>query len=145
MTGLTAIVMQATVLAAVSPYATAHRQALETDRPLVVLVGADWCPHCVSMKGNVVPQLKRRGLLRKVAFAMVDSDRQPRLAGQLMQGSSVPQLVMFWKGRRGWRRQRLTGEQSVASVESFVERGITDVAQRKTATSVSHESAAVQR
>ena len=145
MTGLTAIAMQAAVLAAFSPYATAHRQALEMDRPLVVLVGADWCPHCVSMKGTVVPQLQQKGLLGKVAFAMVDSDRQPRLAGKLMQGSSVPQLVMYWKSSKGWRRQRLTGGQSVTTVERFLERGIADVAKRKTTKEVSSRSVAVER
>ena len=51
MTSLTLVIaMQATMLAAgAETYADAHRQTCETGQPLVVMVGADWCPACQQM------------------------------------------------------------------------------------------------
>lgn len=134
MTGFTMIATQAALLFAASPYAVAHKQSAETGRPLVVLVGTDWCPHCRTMKAAVIPEIKQQGLLAKVAFATVDSDRQPQLASKLMQGGSIPQLVMFWKTGRQWHRSQLTGAQDTASVVKFLNHGITDVAKARSDT-----------
>jgi hypothetical protein len=78
------------------------------------------------MKRSVTPEVRRRGLLDKVGFAMVDTDRQPELARQLMRGGSIPQLVMYRKTAQGWKKSRLVGAQSVSSVEAFIEQGLDD-------------------
>jgi thiol-disulfide isomerase/thioredoxin len=104
-------------------YKDAYEQAEKTGQPLVVLVGADWCPACQAMKQTVIPQLERQGTLAKVSFAMVNTDRQQALAGRLMQGGSIPQLVMYRKTAAGWQRQQLTCAQSVGSAASFLSQG----------------------
>lgn len=115
------LMIQASMLgASKQDYSTAYEKAVKDNQPLVVLVGADWCPSCVRMKQSVIPQLERDGDLGKVAFAMVDYDREGRLATQLMQGRSVPQLILFRKTAAGWQRQQLTGAQSVASARQFL-------------------------
>ena len=101
-------------------YAAAFEQAEESGRPLVVLVGADWCPGCRQMKYTTIPQLEKKGGLRNVTFAYVNTDQQRRLAGKLMRGSSIPQLVMYQKTDSGWTRKQLTGAQSQSSVEAFI-------------------------
>lgn len=101
-------------------YSTAFREAERTGRPLVVLIGADWCPGCRQMKYTTIPELERRGGLRNVAFAYVNTDQQGKLAGKLMQGSSIPQLVMYQKSTGGWTRKQLTGAQSASRVEAFL-------------------------
>jgi thioredoxin-like negative regulator of GroEL len=118
---LQAAVVAATPQAAPAHYARAYHQSVETGQPLVVLVGADWCPGCQTMKTSVVPQLRRRGALTRVAFAHVNTDRQRTLARQLMSGSSIPQLWMFYRTANGWQRRQLTGAHSVAAVESCLD------------------------
>ncbi len=122
---LLSIVLQISSAAgAAQTYTEAYYQAEKTGQPLVILVGADWCPACQSMKQSVIPALQRQGALNQVSFACVNTDREQKLAGQLMSGGSIPQLVMFRKTAAGWQRQQLTGAQSVGSAASFLGRGI---------------------
>jgi len=128
MTSITlTVLLQASVLAA-SPqgdqYSQAFQQSAQTGQPLMVLVGADWCPACVTMKSSVMPEVRRRGILRKVAFALVNSDRQNRLAGQLMSGEGIPQLIMYYHTTDGWKRTQVNGSVSAESVEKLVQQGI---------------------
>jgi thioredoxin-like negative regulator of GroEL len=101
-------------------YADAYKQTVESGKPLVVLVGASWCPACQSMKTSIMPSVAAQGGLDKVAFAYVNTDQQNDLAGKLMEGGLIPQLVMFEKTDDGWKLKRLIGAQSVSAVVSFV-------------------------
>lgn len=102
-------------------YATAYQQTVETGRPLVVLVGADWCPACRQMKTGSIPELEKSGGLKKVAFAYVNTDHQGDLAGKLMTGGMIPQLVMYQKNAAGgWTRQQLNGAHSATDIEAFL-------------------------
>ncbi len=76
------------------------------------------------MKKTVIPQVRKRGLLRKVAFAMVNPDRDRELADKLIGGGPVPQLVMYRKTPDGWTRQVLVGGQTVEAVEQFINEGV---------------------
>ncbi len=117
------ILLQSAVLTAgANDYASAYNQSVETGRPLVVLLGADWCPGCQRMKSGAIPEVERQGGLNKVAFAQVNTDHQRDLAGQLMQGSSIPQLVMFYKTDTGWKRRQLTGARSASDIRAFLDR-----------------------
>ncbi|HEX3999619.1 MAG TPA: thioredoxin family protein [Pirellulales bacterium] len=106
-------------------YEQAYNTAVnDSSRPLVVLVGADWCPACQAMKTSVLPQVKQLGGLNNVSFAMVNVDRDSTIAKSLMEGGSIPQLVMFVKTDKGWSRRQLTGNQSVSAVQGFVAQGV---------------------
>ena len=131
MTRLTlATVLQLTMLAPLAEgaetesYADAYRKTAETGQPLVVLVGAEWCPACVDMKRTVVPRLRQQGLLQRVAFALVDIDRDRELGQKLIAGGAIPQLIVCRKAPDGWHRQRLIGGQSVKTVEELLHREI---------------------
>ncbi len=115
-----AVLLQASLSSNELSYSAAHRMNAETGRPLVVLIGTDWCPACRQMKDSVIPQARRRGLLGKVAFTMINADRDRDLARKLMRGGSIPQLVMFERVDGKWKRTQLTGAQSVESIETFV-------------------------
>ncbi len=132
---LLATIVQAALLAtdahatpAASPaaetYAAARKTMAETGKPMVVMVSTDWCPHCQVMKKTILPRVRERGLLRKVAFAVVDPDREKDLAQKLIGGGPIPQLLMFRKTRKGWVRNELVGGQSVEKVEEFIEEGL---------------------
>jgi len=123
-----AIVLHAAAFATgAQTYAEAHAQQKETGRPLVVLIGADWCPACQTMKNNALPQVAKRGALSKVSYAVVNTDQEGTLARQMMNGGSIPQLVMFRETNNGWRRETLVGSQDPASIEAFINRGLSDV------------------
>ena len=127
MSTLLAALLNVSLLTTANPtsYDEAYRLATADEgRPLVVLVAADWCPACQMMKQSVMPQLQQRGSLSRVAFAVINTDRESRLAGQLMQGNTIPQLVMYTKSDKGWSRRQLTGSQSVTDVEGFLASGL---------------------
>jgi len=122
------LVLQTSILmtttADAHPYSAARKNSNESGRPMIVLVGADWCPACVEMKNTVIPKVKRRGLLRRVAFAEVNVDRQQKLGRQLTDGGPIPQVIMYRKTRAGWRLRKLIGGQNVETVSAFIEEGI---------------------
>jgi thioredoxin-like negative regulator of GroEL len=120
-----AIILQtATLSATTHSYAEARAKTNETGQPLVVLVGADWCPACQTMKNSSMPQVARRGALNNVAYAVVNTDHQGELAHKLMRGGSIPQLVMYRETPTGWHRASLVGAQDPAAIEAFINRGL---------------------
>ena len=123
MTGLsTTLVLHAALLtsgADAATYGDAYKAMQNEGKPMLVLVGADWCPACRVLK-NTASQMRRQGKLANVAFAVVDYDRENRLATRMMRGQSVPQLILFEKTATGWRRTQLTGGQSETQVLGFV-------------------------
>ncbi|GAB6165485.1 thioredoxin family protein [Thermostilla marina] len=106
-------------------YANAYRSSMETGRPLVVLVGAEWCPACRTMKTEVLPVLEKRGELKRVAFAQVDYDAEGKLARELTNGGAIPQLLVFEHNNgRDWKVRRLIGSQPVEKVVRFLREGL---------------------
>jgi thiol-disulfide isomerase/thioredoxin len=101
-------------------YADASKETVENGKPLVILVGAEWCPACRAMKTSVLPEVAAHGGLKSVAFACVNTDEQSALANKLCEGNLIPQLVMYEKTADGWKLKRLVGGQSVSAVEDFI-------------------------
>ena len=128
MSGLASIlILQQAILAAnPSSYQVALKDAQAHERPLLVLVGATWCPGCQTMKQTVLPSLEHEGGMRAVSFVAVDADAQRDVASQLMRGSAIPQLIVFAKTPQGkWHREQIIGEASTADVKSLISRAIT--------------------
>ena len=118
-------------------YAKARRTTTETGKPMVIMVGTDWCSPCQTMKKSVLPRVRERGLLRKVAVALVNPDRDRQLATELTGGGPIPQLVMYRKSGDGWMRKKLVGGQSVETVEEFIAEGLAqDEADKKSSANV---------
>lgn len=122
MTGLAAtFLLQAALLSqGAMPYEEAFREHEANGKPLLILVGADWCPACVTMKNGTLARMERGGKLKNVAFSIVNTDRDNKIAGRLMRGGSIPQLIMFTKTDKGWDRQQLTGAQSEQAVQAMI-------------------------
>lgn len=123
---LTCVLQTALLTTGAQPYAEAYQKSQEENRPLMVMVGADWCPACVSMKQGVLARMQRSGKLRRVAFTIVDAN--DRLANKFMRGGSIPQLIVYHKTADGWRSERVIGGQSEAAIESMIERAVSDTA-----------------
>jgi thioredoxin-like negative regulator of GroEL len=121
---LTALMHAALISTGAPTYAEAHKLTADTGRPLVVFVGADWCPACQVMKTTTLPQLQQRGGLSRVSFAVVNTDRDSQLAQQLMEPGVIPQLIMYRKTPEGWQRDALVGSRSSQEIQSFIQRGL---------------------
>ncbi len=122
-----AAVMQAALMGVgEANYAEAYKQA-EAGKPLVVLIGTDWCPGCVTMKNRVIPQIEKNGTLAKVAFTQINTDQDRELATQMMRGNSIPQLVIYHKTADGWMRQIMVGAKSVAEVERAINQAVEEI------------------
>lgn len=105
-------------------YNEAYAEAERGEKPLVVMIGADWCPACVQMKKNAIPQAAKDDVFKEVAFTVIDTDRHADLARQMMEGGSIPQLLLFRKTADGWQREKLTGGNSASAIVSFLRRGV---------------------
>lgn len=115
------VALQAVLLAAPEQdYSAAYQKSLDSGRPLVVLLGADWCPACLTMKNSILPQITQQGGLKEVEFTYVDIDRQSKLAEVLARARSIPQLIRFERRPSGWVSGMLLGAQSPEKVTSFV-------------------------
>ena len=115
-------VQVALLLAGVEDYQQAYGEASEQGKPLLILVGAEWCPGCRTMKQQHVPELQRSGGLKHVVYTSVDSDEKPTLSNRLLRGSAIPQLIMFTRKETGWRRAQLTGVHEPAEIRRFIDR-----------------------
>jgi thioredoxin-like negative regulator of GroEL len=116
-----------------STYAEAHRVAEKSGKPIIVMVGTDWCSPCQMMKKTILPRVREHGLFRRVAFAVVNPDQDGKLADEITGGGPIPQLVMFRKTPKGWVRKKLVGGQSVETVEEFINEGLaSDASDKKT-------------
>ncbi|MBC7854448.1 MAG: thioredoxin family protein [Pirellulaceae bacterium] len=143
MSGLALGFMMHTVLLAAGPqtYDEAYKQAQANGQPILVLVGADWCPGCRTMKSAVMPRLAQGGKLKAVNLALVNSDQNAALAAILMRGNSIPQLIVYAKTETGWHREQITGATSEAAVEQLIKRA-TDA---QAAAKLAKEKAAKER
>lgn len=127
MTVMLVAFVQISVLAAQEQdFNQAYRQSLTTGRPLVVLVGAGWCPACQRMKNSILPRVARADGLNNVVFTYVGLDRQRQLASRLSRGKSIPQLIRFDRTPAGWKSKRLVGARSARQVYDFINAGLID-------------------
>lgn len=101
-------------------YKTAYERAQKGDRPLLVLVTADWCPPCQRMKTTTIPELLTREAFKDFHYATVDYDREAELAQQLIGNRGVPQLLMFEKKEGKWVRRYMTGYKTADTVQAFM-------------------------
>ena len=101
-------------------YKTAYERAQNGDKPMLVLVTADWCAPCQTMKASTIPQLMARNSFQNFHYATVDLGKEEQLARKLIGKRGVPQFIVFEKKNEKWQRRYLRGIQSVASVEAFI-------------------------
>ncbi|MEE2937297.1 MAG: thioredoxin family protein [Planctomycetota bacterium] len=102
-------------------YATAYKQSLDEQKPLMVIVGAPWCPACNVLKETTLKEMKKNGDFKSVALTMVNRDEQPELAKKLTNGETViPQIIVYTPEQNGWKRRKLLGFQSSETVRSLI-------------------------
>ena len=101
-------------------YKTAYQRAMKGDKPLLVLVTAEWCPPCQRMKQSTIPQMMKSDSLEGFYFATVDLDKDPKNAKNLIGDGKVPQLILFEKKNGEWKTRSMIGFGSPDLVRSFL-------------------------
>ena len=106
-------------------YAEAYRKSQVEGKPLMVIVSAQWCPACHTLKDTTIRDLEASGQLTEVNVAVVDRDAEPELAKQLMREEKIPQIIVFSKANSGrWERSQLIGYQPQGPVRSLIRSAI---------------------
>ena len=83
-------------------YTLAYKKSVDVQKPLMVVVGAEWCPACNVLKQTTIHDMQESGQLDEVSVAFFDRDAQPELAQELMNGEQmIPQIIMFSKNESG--------------------------------------------
>jgi thiol:disulfide interchange protein len=107
-------------------YEAAYAKAQREKKPLVVLVGADWCGACKTMKASTIAKMRESGDFDQVVYTTIDKDAQPDLARKLMEGNSLPQIVVFHKSDEGWKRTAVSGIQSENRMRELIRQAAHD-------------------
>lgn len=86
--------------------------------PLLVLIGAEWCPYCKLVYRRIDGMKASKAL--STAFAYIDEDKQPSLAVRLKRGNGLPQLF-YWRSANdtraaSWRMGDTSEQQILAMV-----------------------------
>ena len=121
---LVALMQVAALGADQGEFEEAYDQSVATGKPLVVLVGATWCPACQTMKNTILPQVAEGGGMNQVVFTYVDFDQHRQLASRLSRAKSIPQLIRFDRTPSGWKSKLLMGAKSHREVHEFVNAGL---------------------
>ena len=117
---LVAIIASSAIAQQPLDYKTAYQRAEKGDKPLLVLVTAEWCPPCQLMKKTTIPDLLKKQAFKDCHWASVDLDKEKTLAKQLIGQRGVPQLIIFEKRDGKWIRRYLRGFKTPQIVEAFV-------------------------
>lgn len=106
-------------------YADAYKESVSEEKPLMVVVGAPWCPACNVLKQSTITPMVKTGELGDVSLAVIDRDQEPELVEQLTGGEKMlPQIIVFSKDETtgSWKRRRLLGFQPKQPVRSLIRR-----------------------
>lgn len=116
-------------------YEAAYKQAQEQHKPLLIVVGAEWCAACKVLKSQTIEPMQTSGKLENVVVTIVDKDARPELAEKLMDGKTLPQLVVFAEGSDGWKKFSTTGISSENRVLELLGKAAAETAPRTAASS----------
>lgn len=108
-------------------YAEAYRNSVSEQKPLLVVVGAPWCPACTTLKESTILPMAETGELDGVSLAMINKDEDPELAQQLTGGETlIPQIILYTPEHGTWKRQRLKGFQAKQPIRHLIKRALTN-------------------
>jgi len=106
------------------PYSEARETAIQTGKPLFIVVGADWCPACKTLQNSTIPKMQRDGTFPDVIYCTVDVDREEQIGSWLQKQAnttSVPVLVVYRKVNGAWKGRYHVGTLDAAKLRVFLQ------------------------
>jgi thioredoxin-like negative regulator of GroEL len=122
----TAVTVSTPTTKTVHDYATAYRLAQTGDKPLLVLVTAEWCAPCQTLKKSTLPEMLSNGGLSGFHFAMVDVDQDATTAAKLTENRPVPQFIIFEKNGANWKKRFSIGFLGTSDLQAFLAPSLPD-------------------
>ncbi len=108
-------------------YAEAYAESVNQHKPLMVVVGAPWCPACNVLKDTTIRSMAETGELDEVSLAVINKDDDPELADKLTEGEKMlPQIILYTQDNGRWKRRRLLGFQPKQPVRTLIRRALTN-------------------
>ena len=109
-------------------YADAYEQSVSEHKPLMVVVGAPWCPACNVLKDTTIRSMAQTGELDGVSLAVINRDDDPELAKQLTEGEKMlPQIIVYTQdevSKGTWKRRKLLGYQPKQPIRTLIRRAL---------------------
>ena len=109
-------------------YADAYEQSVSEHKPLMVVVGAPWCPACNVLKDKTIRSMAQTGELDGVRLAMINRDDDPELAKQLTEGENMlPQIIVYTQdevSKGTWKRRKLLGYQPKQPIRTLIRKAL---------------------
>ena len=106
-------------------YSEAYAQSVREQKPLMVVVGAPWCPACNVLKETTLRPMAKTGELDAVSLAVINRDKDPELAQQLTKGEKMlPQIIVYTPERGTWKRRKLMGYQPKQPIRNIIRRAL---------------------
>lgn len=106
-------------------YSDAYEQSVKQHKPLMVVVGAPWCPACNVLKETTIKSMAKTGELDGVSLAVINRDDDPELAKQLTEGEKMlPQIIVYTQDKGRWKRRRLLGFQPKQPIRTLIRRAL---------------------
>lgn len=104
-----------------SEYDQAYNNAMVDKKPLVVLIGADWCDGCRVMKHGILPKIFNKIKYRNgVHYTVVDCESE--IGKSILNGSdTIPQVAIFVQSNNKWIRKTLIGTKAESEVELLLD------------------------
>ena len=107
-------------------YSEAHALSMKDGKPLLILVSTEWCAPCQIMHRRVMPQVIELPSFKAVHYATVNPDYEWDQSQALIGNGRIPELLIYFRGERGWMRRVLVGSQSVEAVDSMIQASVQD-------------------
>ncbi len=79
---------------------------------------------CVILKRDVMPKLKKTGLLDQVEFVYLDFDQNRTLVSQMMVNEMIPEMILYRKTASGWTRSNLNMSEKLEEIQAFIKAGL---------------------
>lgn len=89
------------------------REAINSDKPVLVDFFAEWCGPC-KMMTPVLKELKQR-VNNNAMIIKIDVDKNPE-ASAAFQVQGVPTLILFKKGKMLWRQSGVVPAQELEKI-----------------------------
>lgn len=113
-------------------YETAYGQSQLDNKPLLVVVGAQWCEACHELESTTIREMSESGQLAAVNMATVDYDADPALTKRLVRDNRLPQLIIFSQSRSSgrWIRSQLIGMQEQEPIRKLIRNAVASIKQQ---------------
>jgi thioredoxin-related protein len=92
----------------VTTYGEAIQKSQQENKPLLVIVSANYCAPCQVLKRNVIKPMLDSGELKEVYVSYVEEEKDKELFDKLLgENKSIPKIIIYHKKNDKWFRGKV--------------------------------------